>query len=80
MPKYYFSVSDEAFLEDQEGTELPDVDAARKHAKAVALELMHHRDGMLGHPWGAWTMIVKDDKGDEVFSFRIAETADSSGH
>jgi len=80
MPKYYFSVSDEAFLEDNDGTELPDVEAARNHARTVALELMHHRDGMLGHAWDEWTMIVKDDKGDEVFSFRIAETADSSTH
>jgi hypothetical protein len=40
---------------------------------------MIHRDGMLGHAWDEWTMIVKNDKGDEVFSFRVAETIVSSG-
>jgi hypothetical protein len=78
MPKFYFTIADQTVLEDTDGTELPDVEAAREHARTVAGELMSHREGMLGHAWGEWTMIVKDDKGDEVFSFRVAETADAS--
>jgi Domain of unknown function (DUF6894) len=79
MPKFYFTIVDSDILEDTEGTELPNLEAVREHARTVARELMHHRDGMLGHAWDKWTMIVKDDKGDEVFSFPIAETTSSSG-
>ena len=39
---------------------------------------MHHREGMLGHPWSQWTMVIKDDKGDEVLSFPVIETAGGS--
>lgn len=78
MPKYYFSIVDDAVLEDTDGTELPDVEAARRHAHTVAVELMHHRDGMLGHSWPEWTMIVKNEKGEEVFSFCVFEAADSA--
>jgi hypothetical protein len=74
MPKFYFSVADNTVLEDTDGTELPDVAAAREHARAVASELMHHRDEMCGQAWDEWTMVVKDEKGAEVFSFPIAET------
>jgi hypothetical protein len=79
MPKFYFTIADNAVLDDTEGTELPDVEAAREHARTVARELMHHRDGMLGHAWDEWVMIVKNESGDEVFSFRVAETAGSFG-
>jgi|tagenome__1003787_1003787.scaffolds.fasta_scaffold20553932_2 hypothetical protein len=76
MPKFYFTIADNAVLDDSEGTELPDLEAAWEHARTVASELMHRREGMLGHPWDEWTMIVKNEKGDEVFSFRVAETVD----
>ncbi len=74
MPKYYFTVVNADILEDSDGTELPGLEAAREHARTVASELMHHRDGMLHQAWDKWTMIVKDDKGNELFSFPIAET------
>ena len=79
MPKFFFSIADNAVLEDTDGTELPNVEAAREHARAVAGELMIHRDGMLGHAWNEWIMVVKNDKGDEVFSFRVADRMGSSG-
>jgi hypothetical protein len=79
MPKFYFTIVDNDILEDTEGTELPNLGAAREHAKTVARELMHNREGMLGHTWDKWTMIVKDDKGNEVFSFPVAETTSHSG-
>jgi hypothetical protein len=71
MPRFYFSIADNAVLEDTEGTELPDLEAAKRHARAVALELMHHRDKMLGHPWSSWNMLIKDEQGREVFSFPV---------
>lgn len=75
MPKFYFTIVDKTVLEDTEGTELPDLEAVRRHAQTVAQELMHHRQEMLGHPWEEWIMIVKNDKGDEVLSFRVTDAA-----
>jgi hypothetical protein len=80
MPKFYFTMSDDAVLDDTEGTDLPDINAARRHAQAVAAELMHHRDSMLGQPWSDWTMTVKDDKGEKVLSFRVSDDAESVRH
>ena len=80
MPKFHFNIADNIVLEDSEGTELPDLAAARRHAHAVAVELMHHREGMLGQLWPDWTMIVKNDKGDEVYKFRINEADGASRH
>lgn len=80
MPKFYFTIADSKILEDTEGTELPDVEAARQHAHAVAVELMHHRDRMLGRTWQDWTMIVKNDNGDEVISFHVVEATVGSSH
>jgi hypothetical protein len=34
---------------------------------------------MLGHPWADWIMTVKNEKGEEVFSFRLADAADGYG-
>lgn len=79
MPRFYFSVGDIAILDDAEGTQLPNLAAARSHASAVALELMRQREGMLGHPWPDWIMTVKNEKGEEVFSFRLADAADGYG-
>lgn len=79
IAKFYFSVGNVAILDDAEGTELPDLAAARSHAGAVALELMRQREGMLGHPWPDWTMTVKNEKGEEVFSLRLADAADGYG-
>ena len=78
MPKFYFSVSNHGSLEDAEGTDLPTLDAARRHACTVAREIMQHRKEMLGKPWSKWTMRVTDFKGDEVFSFCIADAADGT--
>jgi Domain of unknown function (DUF6894) len=75
MPRFYFYVTNNAVLEDNEGTDLPSVEAAREHAHAVALELMHHRERMLAQPWDDWTMTVKDGDGKDVFSFRVCEAA-----
>jgi hypothetical protein len=77
MPRFYFSISDHGHLEDEEGTELPDVDAARRHAYAVAREIMRNRAGMLGDPWSKWTMQVKDSHGKEVFCFELADAGET---
>lgn len=78
MPKFYFTMSDDTVLDDTEGTELPDIDAARRHAQVVAAELMHHRESLLGQPWSNWTMIVKNDKGEEVLSFPVSDDTEGA--
>jgi hypothetical protein len=71
MPRFHFNVFDGRFLDDDEGTEFSDLDAVRRHAQAVAHELMYHRDGMLGQPWPEWSMRVTNDQGQEVLSFHL---------
>ena len=78
MPKFYFSIVDHGTLEDTEGTELPDVETARRHAYAVAWELTRHRDEMLGQPWREWIMTVKNSNGEEVFSFPLSAALEDS--
>ena len=40
MPKYFFHVRDDnAYIEDREGQDLPDLDAARNEATVAAREL-----------------------------------------
>jgi hypothetical protein len=80
MPKFYFNIINRSVLEDNEGTELPDLESARQDAHAVALELMRHRERMLEQPWDDWVMAVEDDKGNVLFSFRICEATANSGH
>ena len=40
MPKFYFHVIDGKILVDGEGTELPDIDTARRQAVAIASSLL----------------------------------------
>lgn len=73
MPRFYFHLRNEQSITDTDGTELPDIEAARAHALVVAHELMFNRDGMLEQDWSGWTMSVQDAEGREVFSFTLAD-------
>lgn len=76
MSMYYFSLHDNADVTDFDGTDLPDLNAAREHAIAVARELMFKRHGMLDREWAQWTMSVRDDAGQEVLSFVLPDVDD----
>jgi hypothetical protein len=39
MPRFYFHLRDEMWVEDEEGIDLPDLGAARSRATAYALEM-----------------------------------------
>lgn len=84
MPMFYFELVNDQSVADNDGTELPNAEAARSHACAVATELMANGSaGMLGCSWQYWTMAVSDEKGREVFSFSMAdvnEAFDPSTH
>lgn len=73
MPMYYFSVRNGDTLQDTDGTDLPDADAAREHAIEVARELMMGSHGMLGRAWSEWTMTVRDSAGSQILSFALAD-------
>jgi hypothetical protein len=71
MPMYFFYLLDKEEVVDSDGTELPDLDAARHHATQVARELTFKRDGMLQRGWSQWTMSVRDPDGQVLFSFPL---------
>jgi len=73
MPKYYFYLLDSEEVADSDGTELPDLDAAREHARQVARELTFKRDGMLQRSWSQWTMLVRDIDGQVLLSFPLGD-------
>lgn len=39
MPRFYFPIVDGVRLDDLEGIEFPDLDAAKKHADLIALHM-----------------------------------------
>ena len=73
MPMYYFCLCSNDDVSDVDGTELPDLDAARHHAGQVARELMFNRDGMLQRSWSQWSMSVRDSTGRELMSFALMD-------
>jgi hypothetical protein len=76
---YYFHLRDQDHINDVDGTDLADVDAARDHADIVARELMLGTSGILGEPWSKWAMVVNDSDGVEVFSFEMSDVKSSDG-
>ena len=80
MPMYYFHLRDQETVQDVDGTELADIDAARAHADAVAQELKFETDRFLDEEWSKWSMRVHDEEGLELFSFPMADVkSDGSG-
>jgi len=80
MPMYYFHLRDQDTIEDVDGTELADMDAARAHARVVAQELKFESDTFLDEEWSRWSMHVQDDAGQELFSFPMVDVrSDGSG-
>ena len=63
MPRYYFALSSkDGFLDDIEGTDLPDLAAARQEAEKDVEHLRQHRIGGR-RCWAGWTMQVQDASG-----------------
>jgi hypothetical protein len=61
MPRYHFHLRDYGMVHrDLEGTELPDVKAARTHAERVAEELMRHSNFRTRN----WSLRVEDELGE----------------
>ena len=79
MPMYYFHLRDQDTIQDVDGTELSDTDAARAHAQVVAQELKFESDTFLDEEWSRWSMHVHDDDGQELFSFPMAVVKSDNG-
>ena len=76
MPRYFFHVSlEDTLIEDPDGQELPDPDAAWERARQAARALMRSE---LGRPvnWLACHFEVADAAGNTVLEFPIAEAVD----
>jgi hypothetical protein len=73
---YYFNLNDHETVVDTDGTDLPDVGAARIHATGVARELTSHGGGILTQSWSGWTMSVEDAHGTELFSLTMSDFGD----
>jgi hypothetical protein len=73
---YYFNLNDHETVVDTDGTDLPDVGAARIHATGVARELTSHGGGILTQSWSGWTMSVQDAHGTELFSLTMSDFGD----
>lgn len=57
MPRFYFPIIDGTRLDDPTGVEVPDVEAARRHAQLIATHMLtHHRRHV----------IVVDEDGNEL--------------
>lgn len=75
MPRYFFHLEDGKRIPDDEGTELPDLQAARSQAVQLAGAMLND------HPeefWNSreWRLVVTDDKRRILFalSFRAIAT------
>ena len=62
---------------DVDGTDLSNPSEALDHATGVARELMFRSEGMLDRNWALWKMSVRDNEGNELFSFRLTGPIDN---
>jgi hypothetical protein len=70
VPRFYFNIEDGKKIEDHEGTELPDVAAARTESIALAGALL--KDAARYWDGTDWRMTVTDDTGVVVFMLRFS--------
>jgi hypothetical protein len=56
MPKYYFDLIDDTAVIDHQGTDLPDLTAARNFATTFARELLETKSEFLGESAFAWSV------------------------
>jgi hypothetical protein len=74
MPRYFFHVHDGASFPDLEGTELPDLAAARREAVLSSAQLLTDNPDQF---WDgeAWSMQVTDESGATLFVLQFAAMA-----
>jgi len=76
MPRYFFHVADNDHpIIDDEGTELPDLQTARKEAVCASAEML--RDGgaaklWTGTPWRLWVTDHPGGAGKRLFTLQFS--------
>ena len=67
MPRYFFNVKDGKDYQDLQGTELADLDCARREALRFTSALLGDEENQF---WdgAAWSMVVTDDKKAVLFT------------
>jgi uncharacterized protein DUF6894 len=70
MPRFHFHLRARGTINrDLEGTELPDLTAARSHAAVVTEELMRNSGAGTRH----WSMCVENERGEPQFDLFFAD-------
>jgi hypothetical protein len=75
MPRFYFNVDDDRTTLDQEGTELPDIETARREAVTIAAEVLRDGSGKVvwgGKPWRMWVTDQPNGGGNPLFTLRFS--------
>lgn len=75
IPRYHFALSSkDGFVEDVEGTELPDLATAQQEA---AKDVEHLRQPRIGgrRNWAGWAMQVHDESGAVLFEVPFPRSA-----
>lgn len=75
MPRYYFVLSNkDGFMDDVEGTELPNLATAQQEAEHDVEHLRQHRIGGRRN-WAGWAMQVQDGNGAVLFVVPFSRSA-----
>jgi hypothetical protein len=75
MPRFYFHVDDNRTTLDQEGTVLPDIEAARQESITAAGEMLRNGSGHViwgGKPWRMRVTDQPDAKSKPLFTLRFS--------
>jgi hypothetical protein len=65
MPKFFFNVINGKSIPDEEGTDLPDLAAAREEALEVIAKIMHDQILDIEQKGRELSVIIRDDAGDQ---------------
>ncbi|TPI74955.1 hypothetical protein [Mesorhizobium sp. B2-8-9] len=72
MPVFYFHVDNGTFIPDNEGVDLPDLDAARQEAVRAAGEMINESKQSFWEHMTPWIMNVTDGQNHLLFTLQFA--------
>ncbi|TPI13027.1 hypothetical protein FJW06_15330 [Mesorhizobium sp. B4-1-3] len=72
MTRYFFHVDNGTFIPDEDGVDLPDLDAARMEAVRAAGEMINDAKQSFWDHMTPWIMNVTDDQDRLLFTLQFA--------
>ncbi len=72
MPRFFFHIRDGTYLPDTEGTELPNIEAARIQAVRASGEANRDLGVKFWDYKGEWEMNVTDEGGNKVVTLKFS--------